>query len=89
MLLYSQASHNPQIIHLPLSVVQKFRALGREPPGDLGSYTQPHPADGIGDLRSQCDLDGTLGSVVLMGMGGGTSICSTTTRGGSWKHVQG
>lgn len=26
MLLYSQASHHPQIIHLPLSAVQKFRA---------------------------------------------------------------
>lgn len=63
MLLYSQASHNPQIMHLPLSLVQKFRAQAKSHLVTL-AQTHAHTLAGRGDLRAQADPDGTVGSVV-------------------------
>lgn len=78
MLLHSQASHHPQIIHLPLSMVQKFRAWAGST-WLAHTHTEPHPPAGTGDPRSQCGP--RLGSVALVGVAGGTSISSATRCG--------
>lgn len=75
MLLYSQASHHPQIIHLPLNMVQKFRAWD-ESTWLAHTHAEPHSPAGTGDSRSQ--RGPRVGSVALVGVPGGTSISSAT-----------
>lgn len=79
MLLHSQASHHPQIIHLPLCTVQKFRAWAESTWLAL-THTEHHPPAGTGDPRARCVP--SVGSVALLGVAGGTSISSATRCGG-------